>query len=87
MTETTDKSVLLPDPAVAKRYGVHPLTLRRWDKNPDLGFPQVIVVNNRRYRKIAELDAWDLRNSREAASRLAGLKPRFGAKPTSPEAA
>jgi hypothetical protein len=84
MTETADKPVLLPDPAVARRYGVHPFTLRRWDKNPDLGFPSVIVVNNRRYRKIAELDAWDLKNSREAASRLAGLKPRFGRTSSSP---
>jgi hypothetical protein len=87
MPEANNKPVLLPDPVVARRYGVHPHTLRRWDKNPDLGFPPVVVVNNRRYRKIAELDAWDIRNSREAASRRAGLKPRFGAKPPSPEAA
>jgi hypothetical protein len=76
MTETPDKSVLLPDPAVAKRYGVHPFTLRRWDENPDLGFPPVIKVNNRRYREIAKLHAWDLKNSREAATRRAGLTPR-----------
>ena len=81
MTDTTDKPVLLPDPAVAKRYGVHAITLRRWDQNPKLGFPPVIIVNNRRYREIAKLDAWDRKNSREAATRLAGLTPR------SPEAA
>jgi hypothetical protein len=87
MSEATNKPVLLPDSAVARRYGVHPITLRRWDKNPDLGFPQVVIVNGRRYRRVAELDVWDLQNSREAASRLAGLRPRFGAKPPSPEAA
>jgi hypothetical protein len=81
MTEAADKSVLLPDPVVAKRYGVHPFTLRRWDKNPALKFPPVIMVNGRRYREIAKLDAWDRKNSREAATRRAGLTPR------SPEAA
>jgi len=81
MTETTDKPVLLPDPAVAKRYGVHPFTLRRWDENPELGFPPVIMVNGRRYREIAKLDAWDRKNSREAATRRAGLTP------SAPEAA
>ena len=75
MTETTDKPVLLPDPAVAKRYGVHPFTLRRWDENPELGFPPVIMVNGRRYREIAKLDAWDRKNSREAATRRVGLTP------------
>jgi hypothetical protein len=75
MTEVIDKPVLLPDPAVARRYGVHPFTLRRWDKNPDLGFPPVIIVNNRRYREVKALDAWDLKNSREAATRRAGLTP------------
>jgi hypothetical protein len=75
MAETTAKPVLLPDPAVARRYGVHPMTLRRWDKNRGLGFPPVIMVNNRRYREVAKLDAWDLRNSREAAQLRAGRTP------------
>jgi hypothetical protein len=81
MTETTNKPVLLPDSAVAQRYSVHPFTLRRWDKKPDLGFPPVVIVNNRRYREIAALDAWDRKNSREAATLRAGRTP------PSPEAA
>jgi hypothetical protein len=76
------KRVLIPDPVVAReRYRVHPHTLRRWDKNPALGFPPVIIVNNRRYREAAALDAWDRKNSREAAALRAGLTP------PSPEAA
>ena len=74
--KTTAKAVLLPDPAVARRYGVHPLTLRRWDNNPDLGFPPVVMLNKRRYREVEALDAWDKRNSREAAQLRAGLTPR-----------
>jgi len=76
------KRVLIPDPVVAReRYRIHPHTLRRWDKNPALDFPPPIYVNNRRYRDAEALDAWDRRNSREAAARRAGLTP------PSPEAA
>lgn len=72
----TSKAVLIPDPIVAReRYHVHPHTLRRWDKKPKLGFPPVVLVNGRRYREVAKLDAWDRRNSREAATRRAGQTP------------
>ena len=75
-------SRLIPDGKVAReRYRVHPNTLRRWDQNPALGFPPPIYLNNRRYRSEDALDIWDLKNSREAATRRAGLTPR------SPEAA
>jgi hypothetical protein len=76
------KQVLIPDHDVAReRYRVHPHTLRRWDKNAALDFPPCVYVNGRRYREVAKLDAWDRKNSREAATRRAGLTP------PSPEAA
>ena len=77
----TSKRVLIPDPVVARRYHVHPHTLRRWDKNPKLKFPPPVYVNKRRYREAEALDAWDRKNSREAATLRAGLTP------PSPEAA
>jgi hypothetical protein len=81
MAETA-KRVLIPDPVVAReRYRVHPHTLRRWDKNPALGFPTPVYVNGRRYREAEKLDDWDRKNSREAAALRAGLTP------PSPEAA
>ena len=52
---------LLPEKQVAQRYGVHVATLRRWDKNPTLGFPKPLYITNRRYRDAAELDAFDER--------------------------
>jgi hypothetical protein len=74
--------VLIPDSVVAKeRYHVHAYTLRRWDEKPDLGFPPPVYVNGRRYREVAKLDAWDRKNSREAAALRAGRTP------PSPEAA
>ena len=76
------KQVLISDRDVAReRYRVHPHTLRRWDKNLALEFPPPVYVNGRRYREVAALDRWDLKNSREAATRRAGLTP------PSPEAA
>ena len=66
----------IPDGGVAReRYHVHPHTLRRWDKNPALKFPPPIYMNGRRYRDVEKLDAWDQKNSREAATRRAGLTP------------
>jgi hypothetical protein len=51
---------LLPDPQVARdRYRVNPRTIVRWDADPDLKFPPPTVINNRKYRDVAALDAWD----------------------------
>jgi len=71
----------LADRQVAQRYDVSVRTLERWDLKPELGFPKPIRINGRRYRDAAKLDAWDRMNSREAATRHAGLTP------PSPEAA
>jgi len=51
---------LIPDPIVAnERYGVSFMTLWRWDKDPDLGFPKPIRIRGRKYRDEAELDEFD----------------------------
>ena len=81
MVEPTKKPVLISDRLAAQRYNVHPFTLRRWDAKPDLGFPKCVYVNGRRYREVDALEAWDRKNSREAATRRVGQTPR------SPEAA
>jgi len=73
---TDPRKVLIPDRVVAReRYQVHPYTLRRWDNNPELDFPPPVYVCGRRYREAEKLDAWDRKNSREAATRRAGLTP------------
>jgi hypothetical protein len=43
----------------AARYGVCSRTIARWERNPRLGFPAALVVNHRKYRRLAELQAWD----------------------------
>jgi hypothetical protein len=57
---------LIPDPKVAKGYGVCTRTLNRWDDKPELGFPPVIWINGRRYRdadQLAEFNAARVRAS------------------------
>jgi len=49
----------LPDPQVAKRYGVSSMTLWRWDHDPHISFPKPIRINRRKYRDEAELEAWE----------------------------
>jgi hypothetical protein len=56
----SDISKYLPDATVAReRYRVHPTTIWRWDRDPSLNFPPPLVINKRKYREVAALDAWD----------------------------
>lgn len=60
---------LIPDPAVARRFGVTLMTLWRWDHDPELGFPKRIKIRTRNYRRESELDAWEVRMARKAIAR------------------
>jgi hypothetical protein len=44
---------------VAERYKVTSRTLDRWDRQPDLKFPRAFRINNRKYRRVNELEAWE----------------------------
>jgi hypothetical protein len=44
-----------PDSKVAKRLGVHPKSLPRWDRRPELKFPGPIYINGRKYRRRADI--------------------------------
>lgn len=64
---------LLSESQVRQRYGNRsPATMWRWDRDPKLGFPKPIIINNRKYRDEAELDAFD--EARRAASYLTYAK-------------
>jgi hypothetical protein len=56
-----DDKKLLPDALVCRRYSVTLMTLWRWDRDPDLGFPRPIKIKTRNYRDIAELEAFEER--------------------------
>jgi predicted DNA-binding transcriptional regulator AlpA len=53
---------LVPDSQVAKELGgVSSVTMWRWTKDPKLGFPKQIKINNRNYRSRSDLEAFKQR--------------------------
>jgi hypothetical protein len=60
MSKPEPQRALIPDRIVAEqRYFKSTRTLRRWEDDPELGFPPAIYIRGRRYRDAAALDAWD----------------------------
>jgi hypothetical protein len=59
---TTAPDQLVPDPAVAREFGVTPMTIYRWDHDPRmaaLGWPPAIKLpNTRNYRSRRRLEAF-----------------------------
>ena len=56
MENETASSTVATDAKVAKQLGVHPKTLPRWDKRPELQFPRPLYINGRRYRRLNEIE-------------------------------
>ena len=65
--QATGETRYLPDPQVAKRYGVSSMTLWRWDRDPRVNFPKPIRIHRRKYRDVAELIAWEAARASAAA--------------------
>jgi predicted DNA-binding transcriptional regulator AlpA len=59
---------LLPAVKVSSRYGVSSMTVWRWEKDSALNFPQPIRINGRRYWRIADLQAFEARQSEMEAA-------------------
>lgn len=60
----------LTGPQVCARFGnISDMTLWRWLNNRALGFPSPLVINRRRYWRLAEIEAWERSQAskREAA--------------------
>jgi hypothetical protein len=62
----------LPTGAVAARYGVTTRSIDRWWKDPDLNFPQPIIVNARKYWALTDLEIWERGCVAEKARGLPG---------------
>ena len=56
---TEQSTDLLPRRLVGRRYGVNVRTIVRWERDPDLRFPQPIEINKRKYYHEAELTRFD----------------------------
>lgn len=42
------------------------MTLQRWVRNPDMGFPQPMIIGNRWYFKLSEIEAWEEHHKRKS---------------------
>jgi predicted DNA-binding transcriptional regulator AlpA len=71
----------LTSPQVGRRYKVGPMTLYRWRKDPDLGFPQPYWFGTGRALRYdeAELDAFDARRREATRRRDAARLPKDAA--------
>jgi hypothetical protein len=66
---TKEDGELIPDARVAERYGVHSITVSRWDADDKLGFPAPVVINRRKYRRRSELETWERAHVAQRANR------------------
>lgn len=65
--------VWLTDRSVRKRYGnATGMTLWRWRRDPDLGFPKPVKIRGRNYTAADELDEFDRRCTERTAREAAG---------------
>jgi hypothetical protein len=51
--------IRIKDRTCARRAGVTTRTLRRWEVDPRVGYPQADVILGRRYRWLDEVEAWE----------------------------
>jgi predicted DNA-binding transcriptional regulator AlpA len=65
MDTDTAYDALLPARKTMQRYGIADRTLDRWLADPALGFPKPVVVNRRRYFRVADLTAWERDRAKE----------------------
>ena len=66
-----DTKAYLPAAQVRARYGVSDMSLWRWLKNEDLAFPHPIKINNRRFWRLNDLEAWEASRAGGADARTA----------------
>jgi len=61
--------VKLPSKVVTARFGVSRRTLDRWMRDVTLGFPRPLVINNRLYFSLSEIEAWETECAKRHAAK------------------
>lgn len=59
--------ILIPAIKTAERYSVTTMTIWRWRKNEELGFPEPISINGRNMWRLADLEKWEAEKAGKAA--------------------
>ena len=66
----SDEPEWMPDPLIAKRYGVSLMALYRWDR-ANIGFPPPTKINGKNYRNVPQLREFDEQLKRKALKEIA----------------
>jgi hypothetical protein len=53
----------LTGPKVDARFGITARTRRRWETDPKLVFPRAVVINNKKYYRLAEIEDFEQRQA------------------------
>jgi hypothetical protein len=82
-----DVDDLVPDPQVRREFHITPMTLWRWDHDPELNFPPPVRIRKRKFRSRSGLDNFKQRLLQEAVDAAAEDKTsrKPVAKPTTVE--
>ena len=70
---------LVPDPLVAQEFNITLMTLWRWTKDPELGFPPPVKIRKRNFRSRKKLDTFKQRLMRDALAQRTRPRSRVGA--------
>jgi len=66
---TTGGVDFLSKAGLAHRYNVDPRTVDRWKKNSKLNFPPPdLVINQREYRKVTTIEAWERKRATSSST-------------------
>jgi predicted DNA-binding transcriptional regulator AlpA len=69
MDSESDDEAMIGSKKVNDRYGNKArLTLYRWMKDPDLGFPKPVKIRGRHFWKLGQLRQWERQRAARAAS-------------------
>ena len=66
--QTEHQPEFLTGPQVAQRYQKSHVTIWRWTRDPDLGFPKPIQINRHNFWRLAELQEWEDAQARKAVA-------------------
>jgi hypothetical protein len=64
-----ERDDLVPDSRVRAEFGISQMTLWRWDRDPDLGFPPPAYIRRRKFRSRRALEAFKKRVQREGITK------------------
>ncbi|MCS3761656.1 hypothetical protein [Bradyrhizobium centrosematis] len=58
MTTSPLPDQFVPDPIVANEFNISLMTLWRWSRDPNLGFPAAIQIRGKNFRSRSEIEAF-----------------------------